>query len=345
MLLALVGTDEFAKDRRIAEFWENSLKNGSPRKIFFVSDYPKEENSLTADIAQALTPSIFDEPAASVLLRHCELLLADDMHSLTDFISSSSQVNSGLNLALDFCPPASDKKGEADKKLGIDKRSALWKFLEKQKALEIFEAPKNTNAIQVWVGKHVRECFQKKIDAAAATYIAEAIGSNTKRIHNEIKKIFMYNSSIQEINLQHCMLFIKPNRDVPPYELQEPFGFRDLQAFLPKFQRILAEEPADTSIRIGIVSVLRSHCLNLLHILAMQAKKIPEDEIKSRILPPNMLFAYKVNHLPEQSRRWRLVSLQKTILELDGISYGIKMGVYGNLASFELAICRLLMIA
>jgi len=322
MLLALVGSDEFAKDERIAGFWKESSVGGSGRRVFFASDHIKEEYSLTADIALALSPSFFG-PGASVLVRHCECLLTEEQRRLVSFLGGSFQGN----LALDF--------------FETDKRSALWKFLEKHGTVESFVPPKYSNAIQKWITEHVQKHFQRKINFAAAQYIADAVGGDTKRIHNEIKKILLYDSSIREINLQHCWLFIKQDREMPAYELQDPFGFRNLSEFLPKFRRILAEEGDDAF--MPIVSVLRGHCLVLMHIKALRTKKTPEDEIKKCVLPPTRMFTYQVNRLPEQSLQWQLGSLQKTILQLDELSYGKKMGFYSDLASFELAICRLIL--
>jgi DNA polymerase III delta subunit len=246
-----------------------------------------------------------------------------------NFLSGAGQAGESFqgNLALDF--------------FESDKRSVLWKFLEKQGAVESFAPPKYGNAIQKWIVEHVQKHFQRKINFAAAQYIADAVGGDTKRIHNEIRKILMYDSSIQEINVQHCWLFIKQDREVPAYELQDPFGFRNLSEFLPKFRRILAEE-GDTAF-MPVIGALRGHCLTLLHIQAMLAKKISHSEIKSRVLPPNKVFTYQYSRLPEQSLQWRLGSLQKTILLLDEISYGRKIGYYTDLASFELAICGLIL--
>jgi len=328
MLLALVGSDEFAKDERIALFWKEALAGGSERRIFFASDYIREENSLTADIAQALSPSFF-EPAAGVLVRHCECILAEEQRRLVNFLSGAGQASEGFqgNLVLDF--------------FESDKRSVLWKFFEKQGVVESFVPPKYGNAIQKWIIEHVQKHFQRKINVAAAQYIADAVGGDTKRIHNEIKKILMYDSSIREINIQHCWLFIKQDREVPAYELQDSFGFRNLPEFLPKFRRILAEE-GDGAF-MSVIGALRSHCLTLLHIRTMRANKISDYEIKSRVLPPNKVFTYQNNRLPEQSLQWQLGGLQKTILLLDELSYGRKMGYYTDLASFELAICGLIL--
>jgi len=323
MLLALVGLDEFAKDERINEFLKESLKDGSQSKVFFVSDYLKDGISLTADIATALTPSFF-EPAASVVVRHCELLTADEHRRLAEFIGKNFQGN----LALDFSE--------------LDKRCVLWKLLEKTKSGEIFDPPsKYGDAVQKWITVHVQKYFQKKIDSQAAQYMADAIGADTKRIHGEIKKFFLYDPNIQEINMQHCALFIQQNREVPAFELQESFGFRNMQAFLPKFRRILAEE--GEAAFMPIVAVLRNHALTLLHIQTMRAKRIPDYDIISKTLPPKQSFLYHKNRLPEQSSRWGLGSLQKAILRLDELSYARKIGFYGDLPSFELAVCSLML--
>jgi DNA polymerase III delta subunit len=316
--------DEFAKDERIAKFWEEASAGGSQRKIFFASDYSsKEENSLVANIALALTPSFF-EPASSVLVRHCEFMPAEEQRNLANFIPG---LNNG-NLALDFSE--------------IDKRSVLWKIVEKQGAAETFDPPsKYGDAIQKWIINHVQKHFEKKIGPDAAKYIADAIGADTKRINSEIKKILLYDNSIQEINLQHCLLFVKQNREVPAFELQESFGFRNLKFFLPKFRRILSEEGDDAF--MPVVSALRSHCLSLLHIQAMRAKKISDYEISAKVLPPNRAWLYQKSQMPKQSSCWRLGELQKTILFLDELSYGKKMGFYTDLHSFELAICGLLL--
>jgi DNA polymerase-3 subunit delta len=327
MLLVLAGSDEFAKDCRIAKFWQESLVGGSQRKVLFATDVAKEESSLVANVAQALTPSFF-EPAASVLIRHSEFMVAEEQRSLASLLADLSQ-GGGFkgNLAIDFFKP--------------DKKTALWKFLEKQGVVENFEPPsKYGDAIQKWVMELVQKHFQKKINSEAAHYIADAIGQDTKRIHSEIKKIFLYDCNIQEINIQHCRLFIKQNREINAYELQDFFGFRNLQAFLPKFRRILAEEGDEAF--MPVVGALRSHCLTLLHIQAMRSKKIPEYDISARILPPKQAFLYKKNRLPEQSSCWLTGSLQKTILRLDEISYGKKVGYYKDLPSFELAICELI---
>jgi DNA polymerase-3 subunit delta len=319
MLLALVGSDEFAKDCRIAEFWNKSLVGGSQRKVFF------PEGSFLSEMAQALTPALFG-PADSVLIRHCEFMAAEEQRRLADFISSKAAGDFKENLALDFYE--------------LDKRSVLWKLLEKIKCLEVFSPPSSYgNALQNWVIDHVQKIFQRKISLDAAQYVADAIGTDTKRIHNEIKKIFLYDNSIQEISMQHCQLFIQPDREVDASELRESFGFRNIKVFLPKLRRILSE--GDDSASLSVVSALRNQCLNLLHIQAMRAKRIPENDIAARILPPNMTFLYKKNRLPEQSLRWLPAALQKTILRLDEISYGKKISLYNDLPSFELAICAL----
>jgi DNA polymerase III delta subunit len=326
MLFAFAGSDEYAKDCRIEKFWAESLVEGSQRKVFFATDSPKEESSLAASVDKALTPSLFGL-AASVLIRHAEFMAAEEQRSLASLLANLCQGGFNGNLAIDFFKP--------------DKKSVLWKFLEKQGVVENFEPPsKYGDAIQKWIIDLVQKVFQKKINSAAALYIADAIGADTKRIYGEIKKILLYNSNTQEINLQHCYLFIKQNREISAYELQDSFGFRSLQAFLPKFRRILAEDGDEAF--MPVVGALRSHCLTLLHIQAMRAKKIPEYDIKAKVLPPNQAFLYQKNRLPEQSSCWSLGSLQKAILCLDDISYGKKMGYYRDLPSFELAICGLI---
>jgi len=327
MLFAFTGSDEYAKDCRIEKFWAESLVGGSQRKVFFATDSSKDESSLVASVVQALTPSFF-EPAASVLIRHSEFMTAEEQRSLASLLTDLCKGDGFQgNLAIDFFKP--------------DKKSSLWKFLEKQGVVENFEPPsKYGDAIQKWIVGLVQKVFQKKINSEAALYIADAIGTDTKRIYGEIKKILLYDGNIQEINVQHCHLFIKQNREINAYELQDFFGFRNLRAFLPKFRRILAEEGDEAF--MPVVGALRSHCLNLLHIQAMRAKKISEYDIPTRILPPNQAFLYRKNHLPEQSSCWLPGSLQKTILRLDEISYGKKVGYYRDLPSFELAICELL---
>jgi len=326
MLFAFAGSDEYAKDRRIEKFWAESLVGGSPRKVFFATDGAKEDSSLVAEVAQALTPSMF-EPAASVLIRHSEFLTAEEQRSLASHLTDLCKGGFQGNLAIDYFKP--------------DKKGALWKFLEKQGVVENFEPPsKYGDAIQKWIVKLVQENFQKKINPAAALFIADAIGADTKRIYNEIKKIFLYDSNIQEINVQHCQLFIKQNREISAYELPDFFGFRDLRAFLPKFRRILAEEGDEAF--MPVVAALRNHCLTLLHIQSMRAKNISEHEIKSKVLLPNQVFLYQKNRLPEQSSRWLPESLRKAILRLDEISYGKKVGYFRDLPSFELAICELI---
>ena len=330
MLLVLAGSDEFTKDCRIAKFWEESLAGGSQRRVFFATDSAKGErgeNSLVAGLAQALTPSFFG-PAASVLIRHSEFMAAAEQRNLANLLNDLSTGGSFQgNLAIDFLKP--------------DKKGALWKFLEKHGMVENFEPPsKYGDAIQKWIMELVQKHFQKKINPEVARIIADAIGPDTKRIHSEIKKILLYDSNIQEISLQHCQLFIKKNREISAYELQDSFGFRNLMAFLPKFRRILAEE-GDAAF-MPVASALRSHCLNLLHIQSMRAKKVPEYDIPARVLPPKQAFLYRKNRLPEQSSCWQPGSLQKAILRLDEISYGKKVGYFKNLSSFELAICELI---
>jgi len=321
MLLAFVGLNEFGKEERIAEFWKEALADGSQRKVFFATEYIKDDSSLVADISQAMAPSFFG-PGASVLVRHCEYLPAEEQRKLAGFLPGAQG-----NLALDFSE--------------LDRRSALSKYLEKQGCVETFAALKYSSAIQKWIISHVQKYFNKiKIEPSAALYIADAIGDDTKRIHNEIKKILTYDSSIQEIKIQHCSLFIKQDREVPAYELQTPFGFRNPAEFLPMLRRILAESGIEAM--MPVIGSLRNHCITLLHINAMRLKKMPDYEIINRVLLPNQARFYQQNKLPEQSSRWRLDSLQKAILRLDELSYGIKMGSYSDLPSFELAICGLM---
>jgi len=322
MLLALVGSDEFGKEERIAEFWKEALANGSQRMVFFATEYMRDEGTLTAAVAQAMEPSFFG-PGASVLVRHCECMPAEEQRRIASFLPGAQG-----NLALDFSE--------------LDRRSSLSKYLEKQGVVESFAPPKYNDKIQKWIMDHVQRHFNKrKIEPAAAIYIMDAIGFDTKRIHSEIEKILIYDSSIQEIKIQHCSLFIKQDREVPAYELQMPFGLRNPAEFFPKLRRILAEGGIEAM--MPVIGALRNHCITLLHINSMRLKKMPDYEIINRILLPNQARYYQQNRMPEQSSRWRLDSLQKAILRLDELSYGIKMGSYGDLPSFELAICGLML--
>ena len=311
MLLALIGLNEFEKEERIARFWEEA--GNAERRVFF-------GNTVSiGEIAEAGAPSFFG-PGASVLLRHAELMLAEEQRNLADFLKGFQG-----NLAVDFTE--------------VDKRSVLYKTLEKLAKVEIFEPPKYTEGIQKWVINHVQNHFRKKINIDTARYIADAIGADTKRINAEIKKIFLYNSEIKEINMEHASLFIKQNREVPAFELQDSFGFRNIKVFLPKFRRIIREDGDEAF--MPIVSALRSHSLTLLHIKSMKAKRMPDWQIRTEALPPNKVWTYEKNRLSEQSSNWSIKTLQKTILFLDELSYGKKMGSYRDLPSFELSICGL----
>ncbi|GHV13578.1 hypothetical protein AGMMS49938_08350 [Fibrobacterales bacterium] len=324
MLFAFIGEDGFAKNKRTAAFWDSALGEGhskSERKIFFASEYDSNsEKSISEDIAEALAPSFFSTNSA-VLVRHCELMLADDTKKLAEFIAT------GINgsLALEFAE--------------IDKRSALYKKFKDLKAVEEFTPP-TIYTLANWVAAHIKQEFQKNILPQTAQYIADAIGTDTERIHKEIQKIVIYNPATPEITLQLCQLFIPQDREMPAYELQESFGFRNIAAFLPKFRRILTEE-GDAAF-FSVLGALRSHTLRLLHIQSLKSKRVPDNEIVSKLFLPNQTFLYSKNRFPEQCSRWQPGTLKKTLLELDEISCAKKNGFYSDLPSFELAVCGLM---
>ncbi len=319
MILVLVGDNEFEKERHIARFLEKTLgdRKDDPlaRKLIFANDtnIPSVADVL---IESCDSCSLFASEQ-TVVLRKAETLRADDVQALESWFRTSPQAN----ILLDF-----------EKLL---KTSKLYKALSEVatfkecKSLRDYEMAK-------WVTSHTQTDLGRRIEPLAAEYVADALGTDQARIDAELRKILLLDPDGKEITLSQAKLMIAPQREIAAFEICEPFGDRNPQAFTKKLRELL-----DSGVEgIQIIASLENYAVRLLHIRTMLGKNIPVKDIAARLGANLWLFETKRNE-PRKAQNWPSALLCRVIKRLGELDSDIKNGICDSRMGLELSLSAL----
>jgi DNA polymerase III delta subunit len=317
VILCVTGDDELAKERRVEQFFQDALgasaKDPLCRKKIYCTDFEQSERSVADAIIEAASSvSLFASQTAIAVL-YGSLIRAEDGRRIAAWL----ETNPACDLL--FCD--------------LDKKASLYLLMKKKFKVENFAAPTIYKTAE-WLERFVMGELNKRIAKNAAAYLVDALGNDLKGIQTEIEKILLYNPDLKEIDLKTCQLLVQPRRERLPYELSEPFGRKDIEAFSKDMRSILDEK--DNAAFIPIVASLRSHLVKLVHANAALQRGGGDTEIAAATgMNP---YVVKKTRVAEQVRTWSARSLYRALYALDEMSFGLKMGAYETRADFEMAV-------
>ncbi|MCQ2061449.1 MAG: DNA polymerase III subunit delta [Fibrobacter sp.] len=320
MIVILIGEDQFSKDIRIDKFLSDALgdRKDDPmsRQILFATD--TNIPSIAATVIEACDSVSMFSPEQAVVVRKAEAMKADDTAALAKWLSHGPS----CKLLLEF-----EK---------LDARGELYKTLKKIDCeIEKFEVPKQYKMAE-WISSVIPTHFNKAIDQAASQYLAEALGTDTKLVCEEVEKVLLFAPDCKKITLDLVRTMVVPQREMIAFEINDSFGMADAK----EYTRHLNEMLNNGVNAIQIVGSLYRYAVDLLNFQALLAQGIAPNDAASKIGKNPFIFVTK-GRAPECVRRWPKPILCRVIRRLADLDYEIKSGKCSTRMSQELALAAL----
>ena len=320
MILALIGKDQFSKDKQTDKFLTDALgdRKNDPlsKQIVYASD--TNIPSVAGLIMESCGAVSMFAPEQAVVVRNADAMKADESKALARWLKDAPD----CKLLLDF-----DE---------LRATSELYKILSKVGKVEKYEEPKQYK-MQEWIASNVPAHFGKPIEPAASQYLADALGTNTKLVCEELEKALIYDPDCAKITFDLVKTMITPRREIPPYEILNYFGMRDAVGYTRKLHEILYGNKDNDAIRI--VNALYGHAVDLLNFMSLTAKKMSAEDA-AQALGKNYFMFCKQGNAAECCRRWGKPLLCRVIRRLADLNYEFKSSSW-TVTSQELALAAL----
>jgi DNA polymerase-3 subunit delta len=319
MIVALIGKDQFSKDKHIDKFLSEALGDNIndpfAKQVVYATDIniPSVANLIMESCG---TVSMF-APEQAVVVRKANEMKADDTKALASWLKNAPD----CKLLLDF-----DE---------LKATSELYKVLQKVGTVAKYEEPKQYK-MQEWISSQIPKFFGKPIEPAASQYLADALGTDTKLVCEEVGKALIYAPDSTSITYDLVKTMITPRREIPPYEILNFFGMRDSVGYVRKLHEILYGNKNTDA--IAIVNALYSHAVDLLNFMMLSPKMGAEEAAKA--LGKNYFLFCKQGNAPECCRRWGKPLLCRVIRRLADLNYEFKSSSW-TVTSQELALAAL----
>lgn len=319
MIAVLIGDNDFEKERLIDRFLQKTLgdRKNDPlaRKILFAND--TNIPSVADAVIEACDSCSLFASEQTVIVRKAESLRADDSGALESWFRTSPDAN----LLLEF-----EK---------LPKSSKLYKSLQD---IATFKECKSLRDYEMagWITSHTETNLGRRIEPLAAEYVSDALGTDQARIDAELQKILLLDPQGKDISLEQAKLMIAPQREIAAFELREPFGDRNPQAYTKKLRELL-----DSGVDgIQIIAALEAYAVRLLHIRTMLERKIPAKDIAAKLGANPWLFEKKLNE-PRKAMNWPRELLCRVIKRLGELDCEIKNGFCDSRMGLELSLSAL----
>ena len=321
MIVALIGNDEFSKEKRIEKFLQDTLgdRKDDPmaRQILFATD-PNIESVAETVITACDSVSMFSPEQTVVVVRKADELKADDTRELTKWLSHKPN----CTLLFEFSK--------------LDGRGEFCKTLKAAGEIEKFEEPQQYKMAE-WIAGAIPAQFKRPIDRDACEYLADALGNKTKIVCEEVEKVLMFQPDCKRITLDLVKSMIVPQRKNAAYEINTPFGLRDVKAYT----RTLNEMFRNGMEAVPIVASLYYYSIDLLNFITLTKDKKMNPADAAKAMGKNNFLFNTIGRAPECANRWSKPLLCRVIRRLSDIDYEIKSGKCSTKIAQELALAAL----
>ena len=319
MIIAAIGEDDFSKEKRIERFLEETLGNlkddPMSRQILFATD-PDIPSVADAVFTACESVSMFS-PEQVVVVRKCDVLKADESKSLAKWLSHKPN----CKLFLEF-----EK---------LDARGELFKAIKAAGTIEKYDVPKQYKMSE-WIAAAIPTHFKKALEKDACDYLAEALGTDTKLVCEEIEKVLLFEPDCKKITGELVRTMVVPQREMVSYEINDSFGLRDVQEYARKLNDMLNNKVN----AIQIVGSLYRYALDLLRFATLLEKGMTPKDAAAKMGKNDFIYNVK-GRAPECARRWGKPLLSRVIRRLADLDYEIKSGQCSTRIAQELALAAL----
>ena len=207
----------------------------------------------------------------------------------------------------------------------IKRDSTLAKAVARGGEVLAYDLPTRGRGSKADLPKWVEQQFGDRgiqIDRDAARALVELVGDNVDELATEVDKLTTWAAG-ERIGEREVAELVPARAEVPPFDLTDAWGRRDVAAVLAAGERIVersGDSPRDVLLRIG--GLLTSHVSRVRECQALDADGVPPAAAAER-LKRNRFYVQK---LYEQARNVSPDELGDAIVRLAQLDLALKGG-------------------
>jgi DNA polymerase III subunit delta len=207
----------------------------------------------------------------------------------------------------------------------VKRDSALAKAVAKSGEVLVYDLPTRGRSSKADLPKWVEQQFRERgvqIDHDAARALVELVGENAEELATEVDKLTTWAAG-ERIGERQVEELVPARAEVPPFDLTDAWGRRDVVAVLAAGERIVersGDAPRDVLLRI--TGLLTSHVGRVRECQALDAQGVPPAAGAER-LKRNRFYVQK---LYDQARNFSSEELGEAIVRLAQLDFALKGG-------------------
>jgi DNA polymerase-3 subunit delta len=203
--------------------------------------------------------------------------------------------------------------------------SALAKAVAKAGTVLVFDVPKRARGNKADLPKWVQQQFNERgveIDQAAARALVELVGENVQELATEVDKLVTWAAG-ERIGEREVAELVPARAEVPPFDLTDAWGRRDVPAVLAASERLVERSgDATRDVLLRTAGLLTNHVARVRECQALDAEGVPPGAAAER-LKRNRFYVQK---LYEQARSYSPDELGDAVVRLAALDHALKGG-------------------
>ena len=203
--------------------------------------------------------------------------------------------------------------------------SALAKLVAKHGEILVYDLPKRGRGNKADLPKWVEQQFTERgvqIDHEAARALVELVGERAEELATEVDKLTTWAAG-ERIGERQVAELVPARAEVPPFDLTDSWGRRDVPAVLAAGERIVersGDAPRDVLLRVA--GLLTNHVGRVRECQVLDAEGVPPGAGAER-LKRNRFYVQK---LYQQARNFSPDELGDAVVRLAELDHALKGG-------------------
>jgi DNA polymerase-3 subunit delta len=205
----------------------------------------------------------------------------------------------------------------------IKRDSKLAKAVAKAGELLVYDLPKKGRKADLpgWVEQQFRD-KGVRIEREAARALVELVGESADELATEIDKLVTWAAG-EQIGEREVSELVAPRAEVPPFELTDAWGRRDVAAVLAASERVIERSgDAQRDVLLRISGLLTNHVGRVRECQALSAEGVPPAAAAEQ-LRRNRFYVQK---LYEQAGNFSAEELGDAVIRLARLDLALKGG-------------------
>jgi DNA polymerase III subunit delta len=207
----------------------------------------------------------------------------------------------------------------------VKRDSALAKAVAKAGEVLVYDLPTRGRGSKADLPKWVEQQFKERgiqVDRDAARALVELVGENADELLTEVDKLTTWADG-ERIGEQEVADLVPARAEIPPFDLSDAWGRRDLAAVLAASERLVersGDAPRDVLLRTA--GLLTNHISRVRECQRLDAEGVPPSAGAER-LKRNRFYVQK---LYEQARNFSPEELGTAVVRLAELDWALKGG-------------------